>query len=88
MKIPIDDEQSVFVSFLYNARTTRAKVEIHNEDGPLIGAIDFAHTHPNDNFSKKTGRKIALARALKKTRLTPEQRGKVWAGLFAKGMKK
>ena len=87
MKIPLGDDYSVFVSFRYDSGATRANIEIHNIDGPLVGVTDFAHTHPNDNFSKKTGRKIALARALKKTWLNKEQRAKVWNGLIERGMK-
>ena len=87
MKITIGDGYSVFVSFRYDSGATRANVEIHNVDGPLVGAVDLAQTHPNDHFCKKTGRKIALARALKKTWLNKEQRAKVWNGLMEKGMR-
>ena len=87
MKIAIDGGYAVFVSFRYKSGTTRANVEIHNADGPLVGVIDLAQTHPNDRFCKKTGRKIALARALKKTWLNKEQRAKVWNGLMEKGMR-
>lgn len=87
MKIPVDN-WTVGIWFKYRGAVTEAHVEVHNGEGPLYGAVDYATTHQNDNFCRKTGRKIALARALKKTWLTPEQRGKVWAGLFEKGMKK
>lgn len=54
-------------------------------DGVYSG-INFpsiAVCHPNDNFNKNTGRKIALKRALEQRGFDREDRTKFWQAYFA-----
>lgn len=48
------------------------------DEGPCIRGYGIAMCHRNDNFDRRVGRKIALARALKSAGLGKEDRRAVW----------
>lgn len=56
------------------------------EDGGAIKAprVGEAHCHVADPFVKRTGRRIALTRALAAAELTREERREVWTQYLAK----
>lgn len=95
MKIPVKSERmsEIIVRFSHHHESTFkpytfAIVTFEEKDGTERTTTGEAHLHPNDQYDKRIGRKIALAQALKRSGLTREERRQVWEGLFARGMKK
>lgn len=66
--------------------TTRAVIaaEVENSSWSVSG---WAMCSPKDVYSRRKGRKVALARALKIGGFTKPQRAQAWKQLFEKGMK-
>lgn len=46
-----------------------------------------ALVHPNDQFVKRIGRRLALTRAMKLASFNREERKEIWTALKAKGMR-
>lgn len=66
--------------------TTIARIAEDVGDGAW-SVSGWATCSPKDVFSRRVGRKVALARALKYGGFTQPQRTQVWKQLFEKGMK-
>ncbi len=96
MKIPIVSERTgeVWISFrhvLHGGEKDRlfseATVGWVGANGEEKVYKGLAYVHPNDTPVRKTGRKIALARALQWSGLSRAERKQVWIGLMGKGMR-
>ena len=48
----------------------------------VIVAVGCSYLHPQDHFSKNVGRKISLAKALKKWAVDKRMRKQVWQAYF------
>jgi len=58
---------------------------ILDEDKPIgLRVVGQAKCHPGDMYCKNTGRKVALAKALRVAAFPRTVRGIVWNGYFAK----
>lgn len=55
---------------------------------PKVGNTGFAYCSWGDNFSRDTGRKISLARALKKANVPKKDRTMIWEAYRVMGDKK
>lgn len=78
------------IKFVHDSQdkwTTASLVKLtENKDGEIVHTAE-AHCHWKDNFSRKTGRKIALARLLdwmsnNRFNLEKEDRQKIWDQYF------
>ena len=65
--------------------TTRAYTECAIADAPFLKTRGYgmAHCSWSDNFSRKTGRKLSLQRALLASDFTEHQRRQVWWQVLA-----
>lgn len=63
------------IRWKYDARTTRCIIQKRGDDISFIGVAECSI---NDMFVKETGRKLSLARALKETDLSKEERRTIW----------
>lgn len=63
------------------ARTTICTLV--NKSNEIV-AEGEAFCHVNDQFNKETGRKLALARALKESELSQESRALIWQAYFSR----
>lgn len=96
MKIPIKSERTngVMISFVHHSDAgpksyTFVSVEFNEDANKRICIFTGkAYLHPNDQYDKRIGRKLALSRALKNSDLSRDERRQIWEGLFAKGMKR
>lgn len=78
------------ISFMHDSVdkwTTVALIKLENETDKEIVHVAEAHCHWKDNFSRKTGRKIALARLLdwmsnNRYMLSKEDRSAIWVQYF------
>lgn len=86
------NDKPVFVGFAYKTaidrhRETEAWLRIGDkEQSEAITA--YAKCHPNDNFDRASGRKLAMTRLLKKAGLNKVQRAAIWNALWAAGVKR
>jgi hypothetical protein len=89
MKLKLFDGEYL-VKFAHDSQdkwTTAALIKLEENDGQEIVHVAEAHCHWRDNFSRKTGRKIALARLLdwmsnNRFMLTKENREAIWVQYF------
>lgn len=90
------DERTLRVRFFYSipsfvrsdnlaSRYCTATIEEYISDSWIGIRRSVARCHPNDQYARKTGRKIALTRAI--INLPKDVRTKIWLALFKKGMK-
>ena len=97
MKIPIVSERTdeVRVDFRHYLQKRNSKDKLFtvasvtwmDREGSSVQFEAGARVHPNDQPERKIGRKIALARALKESGLSRDERRQVWMGLLEKGMR-
>lgn len=66
----------------YGGAGTDCELIINQHDGSRLESQSSTFCHPKDTFSKITGRKVALAKAMKNVPLTKEQRTEIWHKLF------
>ena len=95
MKIPITSQRTseIIIELSHHNKPqlkpyTFVVVTFDENSGARRGSVGQANLHPNDQYDKRIGRKLALSRALKKLDLTRDERRQIWEGLFAKGMRK
>jgi len=82
MRIQLSNGDELRITFWYEPRITVAIIET-----PEFVAQGEAFLSIKDNFSKRVGRKIALARAMKQVPFEKPVRTEIWDKLFLKGMK-
>jgi len=82
MKVQTPDNKTYLVKFIHGINDgTVCTIFLQKEDGKEMVANESSHLHPKDlgKYCKKTGRKIALGRALR--HLYPESkqfRQEIW----------
>ena len=60
-------------------------MDMETEKGPAVIAITQAWCSVKDQYSKETGRKVSLTRALHHLKLDKKQRTDVWHAYFNRG---
>lgn len=84
MILKLQDGNSIQLKFKHHQNRGRRSTVVHGSH-PLAGyeyatSLGVAVCHPNDPFCRATGRKIALARAIK--HLDREIRTQIWKAYF------
>lgn len=90
MKVVLSNGEEYKISFYYEGAeyfSRRTYATITNKAGAVLGS-GYVGTYHTDTFNHRTGRKMALARALKVSGLTKPVRTEIWKKLFEQGLKK
>lgn len=75
--VELGDRWSFFVDY-QNQDTTRVKLLYYRDmQGHEIEGYGVAYRHPDDNFSRATGRKTAFAKAIQ--HMTKDDRRHLWS---------
>ena len=82
MLLKLESGQEYHVRFRHGRGITqnRTLATVQSEN-PALFLQDLALCHPNDQFNKAKGRKLALARAIES--LPRAERKQIWAAYFA-----